>query len=359
MCIEPRESDDVSKRVVRESNRGPDSSTTSRTVSGHTDPMELEVNVAEAAAEEITSAETRAEITRLSARGYVALRHVLVQKPRAEISSDEELGSTVGEAVHERRHRALLLYLLVLTAWPWLTENRRPLPGAAWIRALTAPGALTWSPSTLSRAWGDLAEMGLVEVERKREGRARRVIPRREDGQGLYDPPAGRRDRQNMYFVLPDTFWLEEVFAKLSLPGLAMLLIIAKETNNKNEMYLPYSYGPQWYGLSPKSVQNGIKDLEKHGLVNIRHQTFKAPLSATGSSTRIWYSLTGAFTHDARSALRKTARGERTRRLAAQQAKALPANPTTTSEDQAPLASEEPKIRRRRRKGVRDDATES
>jgi len=320
--------------------------------------MEIEVNVAEAAAEEITPAETRAEITRLSARGYVALRHVLVQKPRAEKSSDDELGSTVGVAVHERRHRALLLYLLMLTAWPWLAENRRPLPGAAWIRALTAPGALTWSPSTLSRAWADLSDMGLVEVERKREGRARRVLPRREDGQGLYDAPAGRRDRNNMYFVLPDNFWLEEIFAKLTLPGLAMLLIIAKETNHKSEMYLPYSFGPKWYGLSPKSVQNGIKDLDKHGLVNIRHQTFKAPLSATGSSTRIWYSLTGAFAHDARSALRTTARVERTRRLVAQQRKALPVAPTATPEEQTPIASEAPKSRRRW-KGVRGDATES
>ncbi|MEB0287485.1 hypothetical protein QN355_13080 [Cryobacterium sp. 10S3] len=318
--------------------------------------MELETKAATAAAEEISPEETRAEITRLSARGYVALRHVLVQKPWADVKNKEDLGSTVGQAVHARRHRALLLYLLVLTAWPWLAENRRPLPGAAWIRALTAPGALTWSPSTLSRAWADLAEMGLVEVQRKREGRARRVVPRREDGKEPYDAPAGRRDRYNMYFIVPDAFWHEDVFAKLSLPGLAMLLIISKETNNKNEMYLPYAYGPQWYGLSPKSVQNGIKDLENQGLLHVRYETFKAPLSATGKSTRIWYSLTGDFGHDARAAIRKTAQGERSRRLSAQQVKDVPAISTTEVADHAAEGVKKP---RRRRKGVRSDATES
>jgi DNA-binding PadR family transcriptional regulator len=284
--------------------------------------MEIETNSPLAAAATATPAQTREEITRISARGYVSLRHVLVQKPKGDVKEGESMGSTVGMAVHERHHRALLLYLLVLTAWPWLAKNRKPLAAAVWLRALDAPGALTWSPSTLSRAWADLATMGLVETERKREGRARRVIPRREDGVGLYDAPGGRRDRHNMYFILPDAFWKEEIFAKLSLPGLAILLIIAKETSGKDEMYLPYSYGPEWYGMSPKSIQNGVKDLERLGLLSVRYESFTAPLSATGRSTRLWYSLTGHFSHDARAAMKLTARGERKSRLDAESRKA-------------------------------------
>ena len=257
------------------------------------------------------AADTRAEIVRLSARGYVQLRHVFAQLPEGD-----ERGSTVGRAVHERRHRALLLYLLLLTCWPWLQSRRDPLPADVWIRALTAPGSLTWSASTLSRAWADLIEMGLLDPDRKRERRARRVVPRREDGGADYDMPVGRSDRWNAYFIIPDAFWTEEIFAKLTLPGLAMLLIIAKETNAKAEAWLTYDKGPKWYGISAKSVQNGIADLTKHGLVHIRTEVIKAPLSKTGTTSRSWYSLTGDFGYKARADLRKRTNRERTARLA-------------------------------------------
>lgn len=263
------------------------------------------MNEAAAAA---TPATTRAMMTRLSARGYMQIRHILVQLPEA----DKPRVSTVGRAVHERRHRALLLYLLVLTAWPWLEKNREPLAASVWIRALTPPkgGGLTWSPSTLSRAWLDLEEMGLLEP-RERVGRSSLIVPRREDGAEAYDPPGGRTDRWNNYFVLPDSFWNADIFAQLSLPGLAMLLIIAKETNSKKEMYLPYAKAPDWYGISPKSAQKGLADLAKVGLLHKRDETIAAPLSPTGVTTRAWYSLTGDFGHDSRAALRRRAKKER------------------------------------------------
>lgn len=249
---------------------------------------------------------------RLSARGYVQIRHILVQLP----DEDKPRPSTVGRAVRERRHRALLLYLLLLTCWPWLEKNREPLAASVWIRALTPPkgGGLTWSPSTLSRAWLDLENMGLL-TPRARIGRSSLVAPRREDGAETYDAPGGRTDRWNSYFALPDAFWTDGIFAQLSLPGLAMLLIIAKETSAKKEMYLPFSKAPDWYGLSPKSAQNGIADLTAHGLLSRREETISAPLSPTGSTTRVWYSLTGDFGRDARTALRKKAMKERNTRL--------------------------------------------
>lgn len=264
------------------------------------------------AAEAATPTTTRAMMTRLSARGYVQLRHILVQLPEA----DKPRASIVGRAVHERRHRALLLYLLVLTCWPWLEKNREPLAASVWIRALTPPkgGGLTWSASTLSRAWLDLEEMGLLEP-RERVGRSSLITPRREDGTETYSAPGGRTDRWNSYFALPDTFWNDDIFAQLTLPGLAMLLIIAKETSSKNEMYLPYAKAPAWYGISPKSAQNGIADLVKHGLLHKREETIAAPLSPTGSTTRVWYSLTGDFGHESRAALRRKAKKERKVRM--------------------------------------------
>lgn len=256
-----------------------------------------------------TPAETRAELTRLSARGYTQLRHVLVQLP----DRDAPRASTLARVLPGRKHRALLLYLLLLTCWPWLAERRKPLQADVWIRALTAPGGLTWSASTLSRAWADLADLGLVTKER--EHRLVRIVPRREDGQAEYEIPGGRRDRWNTYFALPDQFWLDELFAKLSLPGLVMLLLVAKETNVKPEVWFTYESAEEWYGIKPKSAQNGLKELERLGIVHRRRQVVKAPLSPTGATVRMWYSLTGPYGHDSRAALQQRAMKERRRRL--------------------------------------------
>ncbi|MGZ0145366.1 helix-turn-helix transcriptional regulator [Rhodococcus qingshengii] len=256
-----------------------------------------EVNV------DATPTETRAEIAKFVPRGYSQIRHVLVQKP------EEPRPSVVGRAVHERKHRALVLYLMLLNCWPWLENSREPLSSGAWIRALTWEEphvrALTWSPSTLSRAWADLEKMGLIE--RNRKGKLLEVRPNREDGEDIYSTPGGRRDRLSKYFTLPTSFWNEGYFAKLSLPGLAALLIVAKETSNDLEMWVRFQDGPKWYGISPKTLQNGINDLEKHGLLHKRAQKIKAPLSKTGSTTRMWYSLTGDFGYTARKAAQANA----------------------------------------------------
>ena len=141
------------------------------------------------------------------------------------------------------------------------------------------------------------------------------IVPRREDGDAPYDAPAGRTDRWNSYFVLPDAYWNEDIFAKLTLPGLAMLLVVAKETSSKKEMYLPYSKAPDWYGISPKSAQNGLADLAKHGLLHKREEKISAPLSPTGMTTRVWYSLTGDFGNQSRAALRRQAKKARKVRM--------------------------------------------
>ena len=256
-------------------------------------------------------ADTRKEITRLSARGYSQYRHVLFQLPQGE----NPRGSTVGRLLAARKHRALVLYLLLLTCWPWLRGRRSPLEAAVWIRALTTDTGLTWSPSTLSRAWKDLEEAGLIS--RHREGRTVRVVPRREDGAGDYTLPEGRSDRWNTYFVLPDDFWHDELFATLTFPGLAMLLIIAGETSDKPEIDFAYDWARDRYGVSAKSAQNGIKELRARGLIHRREVRITAALSATGFTTRTYYSLTGQYGQEARNMLQKRAKTERAKRIEA------------------------------------------
>jgi hypothetical protein len=270
---------------------------------------EIKIDLETEAPEPATSAETRASFTKISARGYTQLRHVLVQLP-----DGKERGSTVGRMVSRRRHRALLLYLLILTCWPWLKDRTVPLSAQVWLRALTAKNALTWSNSTLSRALGDLEQMELIEP-RERVGRAVRIVPRREDGGAEYTAPEGRTDRYNTYFTLPDSFWNDEIFAKLSLPGLAMLLVIAKETSKNSEMYVPHELGSPWYGLKPGTVKNGIDELRRLEMLNERTEWRKAPLSAIGHAPRIWYSLRADYSQEARKYVQDASKADRENRL--------------------------------------------
>lgn len=270
--------------------------------------------------EEVTasSSQTRAEFTRLSARGYVKIRDILVQLP----DDEPERSSTVGWAVQNRRQRELVLYLLILTCWPWLHKREKPIAAQVWVRALTSThkNALTWSPSSLSRAWRALEKQGLIE--RERVGQGVRITLCREDGvsgeeQGslFYSPPTGQRDRRNTYFILPDLFWHDELFAKLTLPGLAMFLVIAKETSQNDEAWLSLKDMPEWYGISQKSAQKGIRNLDDLGLVSQRRTSVSAPLSPVGYTTRVHYRLVNDFNRPARADLQLKTTVSRKERL--------------------------------------------
>jgi DNA-binding transcriptional ArsR family regulator len=278
-----------------------------------------------AAAVAASSAATRERILRYSARGYSVYRHVLVQVPESAGSRE----STLGEMVTARQRRELVLYMLILTAWPWLQSREKPFSSDVWTRALSIDAdeadpviranALTWSASTLSRAWKALQDRGLIETRGKREKRWVRIIPRREDHLEGYTIPAGRRDRFNTYFTLPDRFWAEKDFARLTLPGLAMLLIIAKETSYKSEVWLTHEGAAKWYGVSRSTVQAGLKELDDADLLHTRTKWVPAPLSPKGVTQQTHYSLKGDYGYEARKALRahaKTAGDERRRKAA-------------------------------------------
>lgn len=254
---------------------------------------------------EATPGDTLQQLLQLSGRGYSQFRHILVQLPDTE----DARASTLARMVSERRHRELLLYMLLLSCWPWLSTRDEPLAAGVWARALTAKDGLTWSGSTLSRSWRRLEELGLIE-ERERQDRLVRVTPRREDAQEPYTPPGGRDDRWNTYFTLPDAFWRDEWFAKLKLPGLAVLLVVAGETSNKQECRFTYNRMDDWYGLKARTVQNGVQELRNAEILHVREEVVKAPLSATGKTTRVYYSLRGEFSYTSRAALQKVAQRE-------------------------------------------------
>lgn len=257
-------------------------------------------------------AETREHLLKVSGRGYTVVRHIFRQLP----DDTATRVSVLGPMVRDRKRRSLQLYLLLLTAWPWLEGQPEPLPAAVWARALSTDRGRQWTTSHVSAAWTDLERRGLIE--RRRLARGVVVHPRREDGKAKYTKPGlVKGDRRETYFVLPPEFWTEEWFERLSMPGLAMLLIIAGETSDRDEVWLTNEKAGEWYGLSPRSVEAGIENLRDHGLLEERVEWIKAPLSAIGATKRHWYSLVGPFASDYRGRLQRAAAVEFAERITA------------------------------------------
>lgn len=111
-----------------------------------------------------------------------------------------------------------------------------------------------------------------------------------------------------------------------------MLLVIAKETNSKKtkEVWLPYEHMPEWYGISAKSAQKGITELLAERLLKRRPDVRPAPLSPTGSTTHMYYSLTGVYGHTSRAARRKKAASARAEREAQRALDATPESQETS-----------------------------
>lgn len=233
--------------------------------------------------------------------GYAKIRHALVQVRDPEKSGSQP--STLGDMT--RKHRALVLYLALLSNWKWLRKAEDPLPAASWIRFLRSqqPGALTWTEQTLSQSWGALEKMSLVE--RTAVGRLKLVMPRREDASGPYVAPDGNADS---YFILPDAFWLEEYHATLSWPALAVLLILLKETGQTPETELPVNRAQRYYGISRTSAENGLADLRKLGLLTSRDGWIQDVNAGRGRRATSMHQLEKEFSTASRAKLRAAAK---------------------------------------------------
>lgn len=279
--------------------------TKSEPVSKETHPATSDPEPDGADAVRASSQETREAIVRSSGSGYTVVRHVLVQRHEGD-----DRTSTLARFIRTRKHRALVLYLLLLTAWD---KDRPPFAANVWRRALEVDdGTTTWSPSSVSQAWSDLVAMNLVD--RRRERRRAKLTPRREDGEAEYSRPNGETTIDR-YFVLPGEFWTDRWFDQLSLPALCVLLIILKETNDKqHEIHLTYEQTARWYGVSAKSAQKGYKELAAVGLATVRRAVVKDAFAPEGLTFHYYYSLTGAFSTQSRSRARRAAKKAATSR---------------------------------------------
>lgn len=262
---------------------------------------------------EATPATTRESFTRSAGRGYTVIRNQLVQVR----VGGKWTGSTVGRLVEARQPRALLAYLLLLMSWSAIDKREQPLEAGVWARALSPSDPQPeWPAAAMTRIWNVLEEFGLIH--RSRQGRLVKLGPRREDGVKPYTRPrpdlsAGRREK---FFILPDSFWLDGWHEKLSLPGLAVLLILLEETTGRDEVAIGYERAPDWYGVSAKTFQNGVEDLRKNSLVAIRKTWVRDDFSTIGKKPKFFYSLTGEFSRQSRRSLQAAATRATKKRIA-------------------------------------------
>src|SRR3954447_20892071 len=84
--------------------------------------------------------ETREDLLAKSGAGYTVVRHSLAQRRHNGAS----VPGVLGRIVTDLKRRALQLYLLLLTVWPWLAAQDRPLPAAVWARALSTDTGRQW-----------------------------------------------------------------------------------------------------------------------------------------------------------------------------------------------------------------------
>jgi hypothetical protein len=251
-----------------------------------------------------TPATTRLHFTEVSARGYTVVRNSFVQT----WLGGKWVGSSLGRLVQARQHRALLAYLLLLMSWSAVDKLDDPLEADVWARALSPdpPEALI-PASAMTRIWNALEAHGLIT--RKRENRRVRIRPQREDAHHEYLRPRPdlSKARREKFFALPDEFWLQTWHLRLGMPGVAMLLILLAETQGRNEVHIPYDRVQAWYGVSPKTMQNGLDELRKADLLIVRENWVRSDWSKIGYTQQFWYSLADPFSTSYRKNLQAAA----------------------------------------------------
>lgn len=197
-------------------------------------------------------------------------------------------GGPLAELVRRKDLRGLVLYLLVITLAtkePW--DVRRP--SSIWARALDL-GSTRSSREAVSKAWRRLCELKLVMTHREKRMAVATLL--REDGSGEpYEYPVPDRV-EDRYLKLPMAFWLDQWYQRLSLPGIAMLLVLLAE---KDDVVLPIDRIPDWYGISRATAQRGLAELQKNDLLDVQDIPRKEPRAPLGYTIERHHRLQGAF----------------------------------------------------------------
>lgn len=230
----------------------------------------------------VTQADTIRALLQRSKRREVPIRKTFLQQGRGRVRD----AGPVAALTSNHDERGLDLYLLVhaaASADPYDVA----LPASAWARAIGVSGTAS-GRTAISKAVRRLADLRLVE--RERAGRHARITLLDEDGHG--DPYAHPASRREPYLKLPHAYWELDWHLRLRLPGKVMLLVALSLNDG---FILPIEKGPDWYGISPDTVQRGLDELQRSKLLNIDVDFKTAPLSPLGYTQQRQFTLLPPF----------------------------------------------------------------
>jgi hypothetical protein len=197
--------------------------------------------------------------------------------------------------VRSGRAGGLRLRLLLSLLWMGGGGDARhsvTFPARAWAEMLDLSYPENAGERRVRAALAWLEQKRLVQVDRQ-PGRIPTVTLRREDGSGenYTQPVKGRKDRstgklnqRDWNFTLPSEFWTNAWILALSLPALAVLLVLLDMQRKDDE--------PQWiapaearkrYVVSEDTWTRGVAELDAQGIVTV----IKEPVSATFGWRRV------------------------------------------------------------------------
>lgn len=189
----------------------------------------------------------------------------------------------------QTRLKLYLSLLWVCTAKPY----EATYPARAWAALLGLEDPDTKGARRIQEAVRDLAERKFITVQ-DRGGRPSVLRVLEESGSGAeYIPPSEAYNllrqakaaqdllQRHAYFKVPSKLWTEGHIAKLSGPGLAMLLVLLCERRGTvgGQVWFTPDIAKERFKLAPVTRTAGLQELRDLGLV----ETHKAPVAQDGT----------------------------------------------------------------------------
>jgi hypothetical protein len=222
----------------------------------------------------------------------VPLRRELVQQG----AQRSPLPGPLREIVRRHDERALDLYLLfraLASSSPWDVKR----DARVWGRTIGLGPDADGGAAAVSKTWMRLDQTYHL-VHRERSGRLAKITALHEAGNGEeYSYP------NRGYFKLPFAYWTadEAWYYTLSFRAKATLLIAL---SLRPPFVLPAERAPDWYGMSPDTVDRGLRELREVKLLTRTFTQAENWLSPTGKTTVYRFALKAPFARPRRRAAR-------------------------------------------------------
>jgi hypothetical protein len=214
--------------------------------------------------------------------GAMPVRNSFIQTPRG---SSADL-APLAHIVRRGRESALDQFLLALT-WASGGDHDVRRDSRIWARAVVGREDEA-ARRTVARNWGLMRDLKLISTNRG--GRLTRVAFLQEDGsEAAYRHPS---KTSAQYFQLPFSYWEDDWYRELKLPGKALLLI---SLSLLDFFRLPAAQGPNWYGISESTVERGLRELRHADLLKASRAAKPAPLAPQGYTIENYYCLQAPF----------------------------------------------------------------